>query len=70
MKPSPLKAAPKSKNLKVDTELLLDAAQRVFSKSGMDGASIRATRLQNLHRSTFRRCAEFHSALRVGAHSD
>lgn len=42
MKPSPLKAAPKSKNLKVDTELLLDAAQRVFSKSGMDGASIRA----------------------------
>ncbi len=30
------------KSLKVDTEFLLDAAQRVFSKSGMNGASIRA----------------------------
>jgi AcrR family transcriptional regulator len=28
--------------LKVDTEVLLDAAQRVFSESGMGGASIRA----------------------------
>ncbi len=47
MKPSTLKtSAPRKtrgpKSLKVDTALLLDAAQSVFSKSGMSGASIRA----------------------------
>lgn len=47
MKPSPPKMSAALKNrgpkrLKVDPELLLNAAQRVFSKSGMNGASIRA----------------------------
>lgn len=46
MKPSATKTRPRQprgpKCLKVDTELILDAAQRVFSESGMAGASIRA----------------------------
>ena len=46
MKPSAPKALPHKsrgpKTIKVDTEGLLDAAQKVFSEHGMGGASIRA----------------------------
>ena len=54
--PTPNTSAPRKtrgpKSLKVDTALLLDAAQSVFSTSGMSGASIRAIAKKAIEKKT------------------